>query len=123
MKKFVFLGSFIAGILTFSLTEAAPAVCTKQSMSDVTGVINWGSCLLIQSVVPLLFSLAVAGFIWGIMQYYLNPGNEEKRKKGKDFIVGGLIALFVMTSMWGIVKIFTTTFDTGNTMPQLPESE
>lgn len=124
MKKNIFLGSLISGILAFSLTEAASFtndVCAEAGMGDVTNILNWGSCLLVKTVVPLLFALAVVGFIWGIIQFYLNPENEEKRKKGKSFIVGGLIALFVMTSMWGLVSILTNTFETGNTLPQLPE--
>lgn len=124
MKKIIFFGSLIGGIFTFLSAEATTLtsdVCSSSGMGDVTGVVNWGSCFLIRTVVPFLFSLAVAGFIWGIIQYYLNPANEEKRKKGKNFIIGGLIALFVMTSMWGIVKIFSNTFGTGNVIPQLPE--
>lgn len=108
-----------------SVTEAAVLVkpkdvCAANSMTNIAGIINWASCLLITSIVPLLFSLATVGFIWGVIQYYLNPENEEKRKKGKSFIIGGLIALFVMVSMWGIVKIFTGTFQLTNTIPQLP---
>jgi hypothetical protein len=89
-------------------------------MTDIGGIINWASCLLYKSVIPLLFAIATVAFIWGVMQYYLNPENEEKRKKGKSFIIGGLIALFVMLSMWGIVGILTGTFELKNTTPQLP---
>lgn len=122
MKKIVLLGSFIlVGISNFSVTEAADLVlkniCDSASMASIEGIINWATCLLSRSVVPLLFALAVVAFIWGVIQFYLNPENEEKRKKGKSFIVGGLIALFIMVSMWGIVGIFTTTFNVGNTMP------
>lgn len=94
-------------------------ICTASSMKSIEGIINWATCVLSRSIVPLLFALAVVAFIWGVIQFYLNPDNEEKRKKGKSFIFGGLIALFVMVAMWGIVGIFTTTFDVGdNTLPQ-----
>lgn len=107
----------------FSFASAADItnICDSANMKSIEGILNWATCLLSRTVVPLLFALAVVAFLWGVVQYYLNPGNEEKRKKGKDFIVGGLIALFVMTAMWGIVTIFTTTFQVTNTMPQLPQ--
>lgn len=95
-------------------------VCSSNSMRNVTGIINWASCLLIKTIVPFLFALATVAFIWGVIQFYLNPENEEKRKKGKSFIIGGLIALFVMVAMWGLVSVLTTTFDVKNTIPQLP---
>jgi hypothetical protein len=124
MKKIVLLGGYILGGLSmFSFASAADItnICDSANMKSIEGILNWATCLLSRTVVPLLFALAVVAFLWGVVQYYLNPGNEEKRKKGKDFIVGGLIALFVMTAMWGIVTIFTTTFQVTNTMPQLPQ--
>lgn len=132
MKKKFLIGSFIlVGMMMFSFTEAltptpttaatVQGVCSANDMTNVTGIVNWATCFLFKSIVPLLFALATAAFIWGVIEYYLSPGNEEKRKKGKDFIFGGLIALFLMTSMWGIVKIFTTTFGIKNAVPQLPE--
>ena len=53
-------------------------VCSNTSMKDVTGIINWASCLLIKTIVPFLFSLATVAFLWGVIQFYLNPDNEEK---------------------------------------------
>ena len=129
MKKFVSISIFIGVLLVSSFAMTATAagtvtvdsVCANTEMGNVSGIISWASCLLIKLVVPFLFSLATVAFIWGVFQYYLNPENEEKRKKGKSFIIGGLIALFVMLSMWGIVKILTGTFNIQNTIPQLPQ--
>lgn len=95
-------------------------ICSSNNMHSLTGIVNWASCFLYKAVVPFLFALATVAFIWGVIQYYLNPENEEKRKKGKGFIIGGLIALFVMLSIWGLVGILTGTFDLSNTVPQLP---
>ena len=129
MKKIVLLGSFVlVGLLNSSVVHAATDlqnICDSKDMGSIEGIINWATCLLSQSIIPLLFALAVVAFIWGVIQFYLNPENEEKRKKGKSFIVGGLIALFIMVSMWGIVSIFTNTFNIGDNsiakpgMPQL----
>lgn len=91
--------------------------------SNVSDVIVWLHQLINEYVIPLLFVLATVAFIWGVIQYYLNPANEEKRKKGKEFIFGGLIALFVMLSVWGIVRILSATFDVDNSIPfELPEA-
>jgi len=130
-KKFVLLSSLIiVGVLMFSSvgavdntnsSGAVERVCSNNSLKDITGIINWASCLLVKTIIPFLFALATVAFIWGVIQYYLNPDNEEKRKKGKSFIIGGLIALFVMLSVWGLVAILTNTFGLSNTIPQLPQ--
>lgn len=95
--------------------------CSNISLTNIGNIFNFFSCTLVKSIVPLLFTLATVGFIWGIIQYFLNPDNEEKRKEGKNFMVWGLIALFVMVSMWGLVSVLSNTFQTGNVViPQLP---
>lgn len=125
MKKLFLISFVFFGLVSFSVAHAADqlvgsASCPYGNMDSITGIINWASCLLMQIIVPFLFALATAGFIYGVINYYLNPGNEKKREEGKKFIVGGLIALFMMTAMWGIVKVFTNTFEIKNVVPQLP---
>lgn len=94
---------------------------TAGNINNLTELIDFFSCTLMKSVVPLLVGLAVAGFVYGIIKYFLNPENEEKKKEGKTFMPWGLIALFVIVSMWGIVAIFTATFTPGGSgMPFLP---
>jgi hypothetical protein len=96
-------------------------VCKDIKFSQLTDIINWASCVMIKTVVPFLFTLATVGFIWGIIQYFINPDNEEKRKAGKSYMLWGIIALFFMLSMWGLVGIFTNTFGVKTLIPQLSQ--
>lgn len=92
-------------------------------INNLTDFINFGTCTLMKAVVPLLVALAVAAFVYGIIKFFLNPDNEEKRKQGKSYMLWGLITLFVMVSIWGLVKILSGSFGTGNPMiPSLPAS-
>ncbi len=93
--------------------------CAVNSFSALHGIINFISCSLVGYIVPMLFALAVAAFIWGIVQTLLNPTNEEARKKGKTFVMWGLISLFFMVAVWGIVKILAATFGLNTFIPQL----
>jgi uncharacterized membrane protein HdeD (DUF308 family) len=95
-------------------------------MSTLTGIIDFFSYTLATGVLPLLIGLAVVAFVYGIIEYFLNPDNEEKRKKGKSFILWGVIALFVMISFWGIVGVLQNTFKTednssGIKIPNIPQ--
>jgi len=116
-KKNVLLSNFVlVGLLAFSFAEA----CDSPS-NGIGSVLEWATCTIQASVIPLLMSLAVAGFIFGVVQFYLNPTNEEKRKQGKTFIVGGLIGLFVIISMWGLIGILSDTFELNNNAPNMPQ--
>jgi len=49
--------------------------------------------------------LALIFFIYGLGKFILSAGEEEKRKEGKKFMTWGIVALFVMTAIWGIVTL------------------
>ena len=65
---------------------------------------------VLNSVIPLLFIIATVVFLWGILQFIMSGDNKEKREDGKQFIIYGLIGLFVMVAVWGLVAILTGTF-------------
>ena len=54
-------------------------------------------------VSPIAFAAALLFFFWGLAQYVLAAGNEEGKVDGKTKMLWGIIALFVMASVWGIV--------------------
>jgi len=104
-----------------TVASTSSNICSNVSLSQGIGnIFNFFSCILTKTIIPLLFTLATAAFIWGIIQYFLNPDNEEKRKAGKSYMLWGLISLFVMIAMWGLVGIIANTFGVPNLLPQLP---
>ena len=74
---------------------------------------------ILTPLIPFIFGLALLGFLWGAAQFIFKADNEEARKKGSQKMIYGIIALFVMISVWGLVKIITTTFGVQSVMPQL----
>jgi succinate dehydrogenase/fumarate reductase cytochrome b subunit len=99
-----------------------------ESITSLTTLIQFASCILAKGIIPLLVSVAVVAFIYGIIQFFLNPENEEKRKAGKSYMLWGIIALFVMVSFWGLVGILASTFTPGGTpntvkIPGLPTQQ
>lgn len=91
---------------------------SKPKLGDV---INYITCLISTSVIPLIFTLAIAMFVWGVVQYVINDQEEAKRTKGKQFMLWGIIALAVMVSIWGLVAIFTNSFKIDFNVPQVKE--
>lgn len=65
---------------------------------------------IINPIIGLLFVSAVVVFAWGIAMFILNAGDPEKRKKGKDILIWGVIGIFIMTAVYGILNIGINTF-------------
>ncbi len=58
-------------------------------------------------LILLIFSFAFLAFVWGVAQYIVFPGNEDRKQKGKYIIVWGIIVFVVMISVWGIVNLLS----------------
>lgn len=53
----------------------------------------------------VVVGIAVLGFIWGLVKLIFNSNNEVAKKEGRDFMLYGILTLFVMTSLWGLVNL------------------
>ena len=60
--------------------------------------------------------VALAIFFWGIISSMLKTG-ESDLKKRREFLFWGVIALFVMVSIWGILGILINTLFGGGGVP------
>ena len=59
---------------------------------------------LLRATIPVIFGLSLLAFLWGLVKFVSRVGGDEKAvKEGKDLMIWGLIALFVMVSVWGII--------------------
>jgi len=107
-------------VSTFSLSEGvAPTLqaiggdagCNLVDNPNLSGLLGYATCLINNSVIPLLFALAVVYFIWGVVQFViLGSGEEAKRTQGRQHMIWGVIALAVMIGIWGLVAILGGSF-------------
>lgn len=69
-------------------------------------------------LIPIIFILTVIVFMWGIIVYISNSGDEKKRKEGADFMIYGIIGITVMVSVWGLVQLISNSlFGTNALLP------
>jgi hypothetical protein len=101
-KSFFWASSFVSVFVPF-LSYAA-----DNGLFGVLGTIS----SLLAFIIPILITLAVVYFIWGVINYLIGD-NEEKKKKAKGVIFSGLVGLFVIISFWGIIRVFSDTFNVG----------
>mgnify|MGYP001613026936 CR=1 FL=1 len=60
---------------------------------------------ILNPLIGLMISIAFLLFIWGIVELIFGADNEEKIKIGKKHLVYGLIGLFIMLGVLGIMDV------------------
>lgn len=96
-------GSGATGVPSVDFTAAGT---TGESLFGL--ITNW-----IVWILGALMGIAVLVFFWGLVQYIMSAGDEEKRKSGRGYMVAGIIALFVMVSVWGLVYLLGSLVGVG----------
>lgn len=69
--------------------------------------------VIINPLIIFLFALAVVYFLYGLVKYLLNPDSEEIRKSSKSHMLWGIIGMFIMVSVFGIMSLILTTLGEG----------
>lgn len=97
---------------------ALPFVAFAQTLQTVLATVS----NILGILVPILITLAVIVFFWGLIQYLM--GDMEEKAKARTIMIWGVIALFVMVSVFGLIQLLGNTFGIrqggGIQIPQLP---
>ncbi|MBM2817932.1 MAG: protein of unknown function with transrane region [Parcubacteria group bacterium] len=67
---------------------------------------------IIGASIPILISISVIVFVWGVFRYVIAEG--EDKEKSRNVMMYGIIGLFVMVSVWGLVRVVYNTFGLDN---------
>lgn len=104
MRKF---GYIAAGALSTLL----PMVASAQGALDTVIRLAQDFGGLVGVLIPIVVSLAVLAFFWGLAKYVFAAGDESAKDQGKRIMIWGGIALFVIFSIWGIIRIVQQSFE------------
>lgn len=90
---------------------------------DVQGFVDF-FIGIINMLIPLLLALSLFMFFRGLVVFMARAGAEKDHEKGKHLIIWGLITLFVMLSIYGILNFLKADFGFSNpfhaVLPLLP---
>ncbi len=64
---------------------------------------------IVQPGIKLMFIVAILVFVWGVVEMIMNAGNQTAREKGTRHMMWGLIGLFVMFAVYGILNFLVDT--------------
>ncbi len=112
MKKQIIKIVSVLSLITIPPTTFAAATSFEALVAQLIGYIKL--------LVPFIIALALLVFIWGIFKLVFSAGNDKDHTEGIKFMTWGIVSLFVMVSVWGLVAILTKTFFDGSVViPQL----
>lgn len=103
MKKFV------VGIMALG-----PIAAYAQATGPIGDTLAWLKDV-IDFLIPLLLTLAVLVFFWGLVKFIMNASDEAAKESGKNLMIWGMIALFVMVAFWGIIGYVADSLGVGST--------
>jgi hypothetical protein len=113
MKKALLGSLYFIPMLAFAQTPLG---------NIVTLVTEFGR--IVRLLGPIVFSLAIIYFFWGIAKYVLAAGDPKAAAEGRSIMIWGVIAIAVMASIYGLVLWLQSTLGVQNTttpiMPTLP---
>ena len=89
-------------LIALAAVVGAPVVAFAQ-LGNLQGIVD-AIGTIVNALIPIAFAAALLFFFWGLALYLLAGGNEDSQAKGKTMMFWGVIALFVMASIWGIVS-------------------
>ena len=112
MKKKILTSVILLSVVPFvAFAQAAGAIDTSWIDSLINNVIG-----VLNNLVPLFIALAVAFFLWGVLQFVSSGDDEEKRKLARARMIHGVIAIFIMVSLWGLIGVLANVFNLGTTV-------
>jgi|AntAceMinimDraft_13_1070369.scaffolds.fasta_scaffold13394_2 uncharacterized membrane-anchored protein len=82
------------------------------AQTDAQSILSEGGTLL-TIILRLLFAAALVIFVYGVIRYVISSDADEK-VSARDVVVKGLIGLFVIVSVWGLVGVIQATLDIGS---------
>jgi len=101
----------------FSGNSAAPSSlsCSPSSVKDFKSLImNLVVGCFYYLTVRIIIGLALVFFLWGVFKFIRSDGGED-RESGKQFMLWGIVGLFVIFSVMGLVSVLRSTFTLNET--------
>lgn len=72
-------------------------------------------------LIPFLGAVAFLIFVWGIARFIKSAGSEKEIKDSKNIIIWGIVGLFILITIWGIIAFLQSELGFGGkvAIPQI----
>lgn len=107
IKTFGVVGLLASPFMVLAQTVADPGGTPVggQTVFNLLGTIT----AIMNIVIPTLITAAVIYVIAGVIKY-VTASDSDKQAEGRTMIISGIVGLFVIVSIWGLVAVLNSTF-------------
>ena len=95
-----------------------PFVAFAETLEDTLRTVN----NLIGIITPIVVAIGLIFFFWGLANLLMNPEKDKDKGTSRDRMIYGILILFVMLSVWGLVGVLQDTFNVGGNQQITPPS-
>lgn len=88
------------------LPTVALAATVPPAVLSLVGKISTN---ILNPIIAILFALAFVYFVWGVAKYIWSPDNEKARTDGQQAMLWGVIGMFIMVSVFGIMRFLISS--------------
>lgn len=75
----------------------------------IEGFIDKVKIAIINPLLVLIFAASAVVFVWGAVKYIMGSDNEETRATGSQHMLWGIIGMFIIVAVGGIISIIRNT--------------
>ncbi len=104
----------------FGVSYAASDFSCNLNASSFRELVKVAIYCIANPLTVLLVSVSTVVFVWGVFKYFISDA--DKKQESREFMLYGIVGLFVMVSMWGIVAILKDTFNFSDTKSITPQN-
>jgi hypothetical protein len=97
----------LASLSFFSLS--LPTIAQATIPPSALALIGKLYTVILNPIIVLLFALAFFYFMYGILQMVWYGDSEAEREKGRSAILWGIIGMFIMFSVFTIIRILVNS--------------
>ncbi len=106
MSKKLFSALIFLSLAGFATVVFLPESAQAVSIGGIAEIV----ANIVRMAIAIVIGLAVLGFLLGVYKYFFSGGYAEGIEEGRKYMIYGIIGLFVMVSIWGLVGILSDTF-------------
>jgi hypothetical protein len=74
---------------------------------------------ILNILVPILIGCAFIVFFWGLSKFILNSSKPEKIKEGKEYMMWGILVLFILLTYKTIIGLVSSDLGFGSGIPDI----
>lgn len=100
-------------VYSFLVTNIVWAQNTSWLSNVANGIVSVAGSALVA-----LMGVALVVLLWGGVVFVQASGDEKGRAAGRSRMIWGIVGLFVLSTLWGIVQILQNITDTASPPPQ-----